>query len=167
VNIQMQQTDYQVPLFVAQEHLCWMLLATNQNGEALKCFQDSLQQFPRRYNSIYGCASAANKLQNTILALSYYQTLIDLCSENNTGTQNCQSRASFSAAQDYITLNKQLPAEPTVSFPVFVGSVVGVAVVVVILSVVVYFCTGRDSKLKYLSIRSDGDEDDSKQYFSR
>jgi len=163
----MQQTDYQVPLFVAQEHLCCMLLASNQNAAALKCFQESLQQFPRRYSSIYGCAFTANNLQNITLALTYYQDLIDLCSEDNTSTKNCQSRASFSDAQDFMTVNKRLQEDPTVSFPVFVGSVVGVAVVVVLLSVVVYLCTGRDSKLNYLTVRNELDEEDSKQFFNR
>jgi len=111
----------------------------------------------------------------------YYDKVVELCAgkdgekASKTGdgrrkrssatgglSDQCGSRGGLKEARDFIEKYTNHPFEEEyVAFPVFITSLVGVAVVVILLSVLVYCCTGKDAPKKSQPSRTlDGNEDE-------
>ncbi|NNG17606.1 MAG: hypothetical protein HKM89_14110 [Gemmatimonadales bacterium] len=59
-----------------------MLLETNQPDAALAAYRQSLEKWPRRFNSLLGAARAAHQAGQGEVARKYYGELIDLAGES-------------------------------------------------------------------------------------
>ncbi len=62
----------------AREMLAQLLLEQNQPQQALEAFEAVLKTAPRRFNALYGAASAAEAAENSALAHRYFRELIEV-----------------------------------------------------------------------------------------
>lgn len=67
------------PLLPAREMLGELLLECGQPRAALAAFERALQDFPRRFNSLYGAARAAEAIGESDPARGYFSQLLTLC----------------------------------------------------------------------------------------
>lgn len=178
-----------------------MLLRTpGQSGLSFSTYELSLLFYPSRYHSFLGAATAAKNSQNISSAIFFYEKLVDLCEGKYEGggggeeqkkkkgkemdkrkakrvvqgtmLDKCASREGLKEALDFIEKYTNHPTEEEyIAFPIFVTSLVGVGIFVIVLSILVYCCTGRDTqKTKQTPIVSnyvdDEDEfdDEEKEY---
>ena len=86
----------------AQEMLADMLLQLKQPTEALTSYKAALRDSPRRFNSLYGAARAAELAGNAAEAREYYATLLKNCADT-------ADRAELQMAKSYLA--KQQTAE--------------------------------------------------------
>ena len=63
----------------AREMLADMLLELNRPGDALVEYEKALKTDPNRFNGLYGAARAAELMQQTEKASSYYAQLLKNC----------------------------------------------------------------------------------------
>jgi tetratricopeptide (TPR) repeat protein len=66
----------------AREMLGQLLLEQKHPGEALEAFQEVLKVAPKRFNALYGAASAADAAGNTAVAHRYFKELLEVSSGN-------------------------------------------------------------------------------------
>lgn len=83
----------------ADELLADLYLVLNRPEEALKAYELNLKGHPFRFNGIYGAAKAAQQLNDTKLAIYYFEKLIKLSKDVNS------SRAELLEAKDYLDNN--------------------------------------------------------------
>ena len=83
----------------ADELLADLYLVLNRPEEALKAYELNLKGHPFRFNGIYGAAKAAQQLNDTKLAIYYFEKLIKLSEDVNS------SRAELLEAKDYLDNN--------------------------------------------------------------
>ena len=67
------------PLAPARELLGEMLLAADLPSAALEEFEPAMNEEPGRFGALFGAAQSAERLGDTALANSYYQTLLEIC----------------------------------------------------------------------------------------
>ena len=83
----------------ADELLADLYLVLNRPEEALKAYELNLKGHPFRFNGIYGAAKAAQQLNDTKLAIYYFEKLIKLSEDVNS------SRIELLEAKDYLDNN--------------------------------------------------------------
>jgi tetratricopeptide (TPR) repeat protein len=83
----------------ADELLADLYLVLDRPEEALKAYELNLKGHPFRFNGIYGAAKAAQQLNDTKLAIYYFEKLIKLSKDVNS------SRAELLEAKDYLDNN--------------------------------------------------------------
>ena len=83
----------------ADELLADLYLVLNRPEEALKAYELNLKGHPFRFNGIYGAAKAAQQLNDTKLAIYYFEKLIKLSEDVNS------SRLEILEAKDYLDNN--------------------------------------------------------------
>ena len=71
------------PLSPARELLGEMLLAMNEPSQALGQFEAALQKEPRRFNSLYGAARAAQLSGNRDTSRRYFRELLTVCAHSD------------------------------------------------------------------------------------
>ena len=59
-----------------------MLLELKRPGEALEAYKAALRDSPRRFDSLYGAAKAAELAGNAAEAREYYTTLVQSCAHD-------------------------------------------------------------------------------------
>jgi hypothetical protein len=67
------------PLAPARELLGEMLLAMNEPAQALQQFAETLKKEPRRFNSLYGAAHAAQLSGSRDTSREYFRELLNVC----------------------------------------------------------------------------------------
>ena len=67
------------PLSPARELLGEMLLAMNEPTKALEQFEATLKKEPRRFNSLYGAAHAAQLSGSRDTSQKYFRELLRVC----------------------------------------------------------------------------------------
>lgn len=67
------------PLAPARELLGEMLLAMNEPAQALQQFAATLKKEPRRFNSLYGAAHAAQLSGSRDTSREYFRELLKVC----------------------------------------------------------------------------------------
>ena len=77
-------------------------MVLNRPEEALKAYELNLKGHPFRFNGIYGAAKAAQQLNDTKLAIYYFEKLIKLSKDVNS------SRAELLEAKDYLDNNSNI-----------------------------------------------------------
>ncbi len=80
----------------AREMLGDMLLEQKQPAEALTAYETSLKSAPRRFNSLYGAAHAAELAGDRQKANEYYAMLVENC-----GKADCK-HPEFERAKTFI-----------------------------------------------------------------
>ena len=88
----------------ADELLADLYLALNKPKKALEMYKINLEGHPFRFNGIYGAAKAAKKLNDTRLAVYYFDQLVKL----SLGTNS--SRPEISEAKEFILINSTVLA---------------------------------------------------------
>ena len=88
----------------ADELLADLYLALNKPKKALEMYKINLEGHPFRFNGIYGAAKAAKKLNDTKLAVYYFDQLVKL----SLGTNS--SRPEISEAKEFILINSTVLA---------------------------------------------------------
>jgi hypothetical protein len=88
----------------ADELLADLYLALNKPKKALEMYKINLEGHPFRFNGIYGAAKAAKKLNDTKLAVYYFDQLLKL----SLGTNS--SRPEISEAKEFILINSTVVA---------------------------------------------------------
>lgn len=78
----------------AYELLGDMMLETNQADAALAAYRQSLEKWPRRFNSLLGAARAAHRAGYGEVARTYYSELLDLAGDST-------SREGIAEAREY------------------------------------------------------------------
>jgi hypothetical protein len=71
------------PLSPARELIGEMLLVTNEPAKALEQFAATLKKEPRRFNSLYGAARAAQLSGNREMSQKYFRELLRVCSHSD------------------------------------------------------------------------------------
>ena len=88
----------------ADELLADLYLALNKPVKALEMYKLNLEGHPFRFNGLYGAAKAAKKLNDTKLAVYYFDQLVKL----SLGTNS--SRPEISEAKEFIMINSTVLA---------------------------------------------------------
>jgi tetratricopeptide (TPR) repeat protein len=84
----------------AREMLADLLLELRQPKEALAAYQDTLKNFPNRFDALYGVARAADALGDHRMAADFYSKLVANCPSN-------ADRPELFEAQRYVAQSKQ------------------------------------------------------------
>jgi hypothetical protein len=71
------------PISPARELIGEMLLVTNEPAKALEQFAATLKKEPRRFNSLYGAARAAQLSGNREMSQKYFRELLRVCSHSD------------------------------------------------------------------------------------
>jgi hypothetical protein len=71
------------PLSPARELIGEMLLAVNEPTEALEQFEATLNKEPRRFNSLYGAAHAAQLSGSRATSQQYFRELLKVCAHSD------------------------------------------------------------------------------------
>jgi Tfp pilus assembly protein PilF len=82
-----------------RELLGELLLEASQPAKALREFETSLRNNPNRYRSFAGAAKAAERAGDRALAKSYYEKLVALAAQGDSG------RPELAAAKQYLAAN--------------------------------------------------------------
>ena len=88
----------------ADELLADLYLALNKPVKALEMYKLNLEGHPFRFNGLYGAAKAAKKLNDTKLAVYYFDQLVKLTLGTNS------SRPEISEAKEFIMINSTVLA---------------------------------------------------------
>ena len=72
-----------------------MLMQMNKPKEALEQYELSLQRSPRRLNTIFGAASAAEKAGDATKAKTYYQQLLEVAPNADANLEIAQRAKSY------------------------------------------------------------------------
>lgn len=79
----------------ADELLGDMLLALKNPVEALKAYEADLEAHPNRFNAVYGAARAAEQSGNTDKAMTYFNALLRLSENSNSGRFEIEEAKKF------------------------------------------------------------------------
>jgi Tfp pilus assembly protein PilF len=71
------------PLSPAREQMGEMLLALNEPTRALEQFEATLKKEPRRFNSLYGAAHAAQLSGRRATSQQYFRELLKVCAHSD------------------------------------------------------------------------------------
>jgi tetratricopeptide (TPR) repeat protein len=82
-------------LLPAREMFGDMLMQMNKPKEALEQYELSLQRSPRRLNTIFGAASAAEKAGDATKAKTYYQQLLEVAPNADANLEIAQKAKSY------------------------------------------------------------------------
>ena len=82
-----------------RELLADLLLELGQFQEALKEYGASLERSPNRFNSLFGAGRAAELAGDARSAAIYYQRLVDMCSDADTGRKRLDYANAFLVSQ--------------------------------------------------------------------
>jgi len=77
-----------------------MLLELKRPAEALAAYKAALRDSPRRFNSLYGAARAAELAGNAAEAREYYATLVQSCEPG-------ADRTELQTARNYLAQHQQ------------------------------------------------------------
>jgi tetratricopeptide (TPR) repeat protein len=84
------------PLAPARELLGEMLLEAGDTAGALAAFESSMAREPRRFRGTYGAARAAELTGDAALARRYYERLLEIAEDADSG------RAEIAHARDFV-----------------------------------------------------------------
>jgi tetratricopeptide (TPR) repeat protein len=84
------------PTIPAYELLGDLLFANGKFNEALTAYKSSLENYPKRFNTLLGAARASIALEDKSTALSFYQQLIDV-SDSKSGRDGLKEAKAFVA----------------------------------------------------------------------
>ena len=87
------------PLSPARELLGEMLLVLNEPTKALEQFEATLKKEPRRFNSLYGAAHAAQLSGNRGTSQQFFRELLSICSRSDTPARSELQAAKMSISQ--------------------------------------------------------------------
>ncbi len=87
------------PLSPARELLGDMLLSLNEPTKALEQFEATLKKEPRRFNSLYGAAHAAQLSGNRGASQSYFRELLSVCTHSDKPARSELQEAKLSISQ--------------------------------------------------------------------
>lgn len=86
----------------ARELMGELLMAMNKPASALEAFEINLKDHPYRFNALYNAGLAAERSNNTVKAVNYYQQLLNSC--NSSGSD----RSELTAIKAFLLRNKGL-----------------------------------------------------------
>lgn len=87
------------PLSPARELLGEMLLRLNEPTKALEQFEATLKKEPRRFNSLYGAAHAAQLSENRSVSQSFFRELLSVCQQSDKPARSELQEAKLSISQ--------------------------------------------------------------------
>lgn len=93
------------PVLPAQEQLADLLLEVAKPQEALEHYQRVLESSPRRFNSLYGAAKAAESAGDPKAAARYYAALLKVAAEDS-------KRFEVNQARSFLTARARLSLSP-------------------------------------------------------
>ncbi len=83
------------PIMPASEILGEMYLLLDEPGEALKAFEQNLEEAPNRFNGLYGAAKAAVQVKEYAKALVFYSKLVEVCRNGDFERKALQEAKAF------------------------------------------------------------------------
>jgi tetratricopeptide (TPR) repeat protein len=86
----------------AREQMGELLMAMNKPASALETLEINLKDHPYRFNALYNAGLAAERSNNTVKAVNYYQQLLNSCSSSGS------DRAELTAIEVFLLRNKAL-----------------------------------------------------------
>ena len=87
------------PLSPARELLAEMLLVLNEPARALEQFEATLKNEPRRFNSLYGAAHAAQLSGNRRASQKFFRELLAVCAHSDKPARSELQEAELSISQ--------------------------------------------------------------------
>jgi tetratricopeptide (TPR) repeat protein len=81
------------PTLPANESLGDLLMAQQQPAPALAAYQQALQAYPKRFNSLLGAARAAHALADPVQARAYYRELLAVAATGSRAAPLAEARA--------------------------------------------------------------------------